>query len=94
MFLVQAALAWLEENQDKSLEEIVASKDEGADEEESGAPSVQAVAAGESAKSLVCNECGKKFRTHDAATFHATKTWVYTLPLPRHIEVDQSRPEH
>jgi hypothetical protein len=28
------------------------------------------------AKSLVCNECGKRFRNHDLATFHATKTYA------------------
>lgn len=26
------------------------------------------------AKSLVCNDCGKKFRNQDLASFHASKT--------------------
>lgn len=29
---------------------------------------------GEEARSLVCNECGKKFRSHAQAEFHASKT--------------------
>lgn len=73
---MQGALTWLEDNQDKSLEELQASQAAtGDDEEEPGVDTTVApVQEGESAKSLVCNECGKKFRTHDQATFHATKT--------------------
>lgn len=64
---MQGALEWLEENQDKSLEDIQASqKDE--DEE---APALK---PGEEARSLVCNECGKKFRSTAQAEFHASKT--------------------
>lgn len=33
-----------------------------------------APAAGEEARSLVCNECGKKFRSKEQAEFHAQKT--------------------
>ena len=29
---------------------------------------------GEEAKSLVCNDCGRKLRSHAQAEFHATKT--------------------
>ncbi len=68
---VQQALNWLEENQDKSTEELKAAQASSADDQEGG-PSMP---SGESAKSLVCNECGKKFRTHDEATFHASKTY-------------------
>ncbi len=68
---VQQALNWLEENQDKSTEELQAAQASAADDQEGG-PSMP---SGESAKSLVCNECGKKFRTHDEATFHASKTY-------------------
>jgi hypothetical protein len=71
---VQQALTWLEENQDKPLEELQAGQ--AADEEQS-TPSVP---SGETAMSLVCNECGKKFRTHDQASFHASKTWVIQTP--------------
>ena len=67
----------MEENQDKPLEELQkAQVDE--DEDEQG-PSINPLAEGESAKSLICNECGKKFRSPDAASYHATKTSVATL---------------
>ncbi|KAH6840658.1 hypothetical protein B0I37DRAFT_220327 [Chaetomium sp. MPI-CAGE-AT-0009] len=70
---LQQALNWLEENQDKPLEELQANQtaaDATAAEEE-GAPSIP---SGETASSLVCNECGKKFRNHAEASFHASKT--------------------
>ncbi|KAJ5474980.1 hypothetical protein N7539_008046 [Penicillium diatomitis] len=66
---LQGALEWLEVNQDKSLEEIKASQAEEADNEEG--PALQ---PGEEARSLVCNECGKKFRSQAQAEFHASKT--------------------
>ncbi|KAK0708793.1 hypothetical protein B0T21DRAFT_376965 [Apiosordaria backusii] len=72
---LQQALDWLEANQDKSLEELQAQNQasgEDDDDEMTGAN----IPSGETAKSLVCNECGKKFRNHDQATFHATKTFV------------------
>lgn len=39
-------------------------------------PSVEPapLVAGEVPRSLVCNECGKKFRSQEQAQFHATKT--------------------
>lgn len=39
-------------------------------------PSVEpaALVAGEVPRSLVCNECGKKFRSQEQAQFHATRT--------------------
>lgn len=66
---MQGALEWLEVNQDKTLEEIKASQSEEADNDE--APALQ---PGEEARSLVCNECGKKFRSQAQAEFHASKT--------------------
>ncbi|KAJ5812252.1 UBX domain protein [Penicillium riverlandense] len=60
------ALEWLETNQDKSLEEI---KAEQPDDEEG--PALQ---PGEEARSLVCNDCGKKFRSQAQAEFHASKS--------------------
>jgi len=56
---------WLEKNQDTPMEELLA-------EEEAG-PSVAEV-EGQVAMSLVCNECGKKFRSHREAEFHGTKS--------------------
>lgn len=77
--LVQQALNWLEENQDKPLEELQANQAtaDAAGAEEEGAASIP---SGETASSLVCNECGKKFRNHAEATFHASKTYT-THPL-------------
>lgn len=66
---LQGALEWLEQNQDKSLEEIKAAS-AGADDDEEG-PALQ---PGEEARSLLCNECGKKFRSQAQAEFHASKT--------------------
>jgi UBX domain-containing protein 1/4 len=62
---VQGALEWLETNQDRSTEDIKA-----ASTEEQG----PVIAHGETARSLVCNDCGKKFRTTAQAEFHASKT--------------------
>ena len=63
---LQGAVDWLEKNQDKSIEELRPTGDE-----EDGAPALQ---PGEEARSLVCNECGKKFRSQAQAEFHASKT--------------------
>ncbi|KAG8404832.1 hypothetical protein J3459_016644 [Metarhizium acridum] len=74
---LQGALQWLEDNQDKSLDEIQANEasKEGEDDEEDAETKakIAELETGQ-ARSLVCNECGKKFRNHDLATFHATKT--------------------
>jgi len=66
---VQAALEWLEANQDKSLDEIKSAATNTKDEE--GAPALK---EGEEPRSLVCNECGKKFSSQAQAEFHASKT--------------------
>ncbi|KAI1639612.1 DNA-binding protein [Biscogniauxia mediterranea] len=60
------ALEWLEKTQDTPLEELL-------EEEESGAKIARAE-DGTIAMSLVCNECGKKFRTQGEAEFHANKS--------------------
>ncbi|CAG7944366.1 unnamed protein product [Penicillium nalgiovense] len=65
---LQGALQWLEDNQDKSLEEIKAQAQKAQDEE---GPALQ---PGEQPRSLVCNECGKKFRGQSQAEFHASKS--------------------
>ncbi|KAK1836020.1 putative UBA/TS-N domain-containing protein [Podospora conica] len=73
---LQGALNWLEENQDKSIEDLTAAAPAAAagDDEEGAGPSITPAPEGENARSLVCNECGKKFRNNDAASFHASKT--------------------
>lgn len=65
---VQQALEWLEKNQDKTMDEIKADEPE----DEAGV-NVDAT-EGADARSLVCNECGKKFRSQNAAEFHASKS--------------------
>ncbi|KXG52521.1 Ubiquitin-associated/translation elongation factor EF1B, N-terminal, eukaryote [Penicillium griseofulvum] len=65
---LQGALQWLEDNQDKSLEEIQTQAQSAQDEE---SPALQ---PGEQPRSLVCNECGKKFRGQSQAEFHASKS--------------------
>ena len=69
--VVQGALEWLEQNQDKSLEEITKPVSTAGNDEDGEAPPLN---PGEEAKSLVCNECGKKFRSQGQAEFHASKT--------------------
>ncbi|QIW97405.1 hypothetical protein AMS68_002923 [Peltaster fructicola] len=58
------AIDWLDKNADKSIEELQA-----AESSESGLPD-----AGPDAKSMVCNDCGKKFRGMTQAQFHAEKS--------------------
>ncbi|KAI8672898.1 hypothetical protein NCS56_00754200 [Fusarium sp. Ph1] len=72
---LQGALQWLEDNQDKPLEEIkaAASDDKEDDEDDDTEAKIAELETGK-AKSLVCNECGKRFRSHDLASYHATKT--------------------
>ncbi|KAH8697230.1 hypothetical protein BGW36DRAFT_397008 [Talaromyces proteolyticus] len=77
---LQAALEWLEANQDKSLEEIKAAGADSSQAEE-GPP----LKDGEEPRSLVCNECGKKFRSHAQAEFHASKT--------QHVDFSESTEE-
>ncbi|KAI9701595.1 MAG: hypothetical protein M1836_001651 [Candelina mexicana] len=67
---LHGAIEWLEQNQDKSMEEIHAISSHEND------PNAEppALQPGETAKSLVCNECGKRFRSQAQAEFHASKT--------------------
>jgi predicted transcriptional regulator len=68
---VQGALQWLEDNQDKPLDEIA-----GEENNDETNPSIEPapLKEGEVARSMVCNECGKKFRSMAQAEFHASKT--------------------
>ena len=70
--VVQGAVDWLEKHQEKTTEEIIASEAEKAETD----PNTEAVALkpGEEAKSLVCNDCGRKLRSVAQAEFHASKT--------------------
>ncbi|KAJ4302400.1 hypothetical protein N0V88_002544 [Collariella sp. IMI 366227] len=69
---LQQALNWLEENQDKPLDELQAAQTVGpAADAGEGASSTP---AGDKAQSLVCKDCGKKFRGQAEASFHASKT--------------------
>lgn len=62
---LQGALEWLEKNQEKSIEDIKAAPTEDQD---------TPLNPGEIARSLICNECGKRFRSTAQAEFHASKT--------------------
>lgn len=79
---MQGALQWLEDNQDKSIDDIkaaaataAANKDEDEDEDETKAKIAELESG--TAHSLVCNDCGKRFRNQDLASYHASKTSVF-----------------
>jgi hypothetical protein len=61
-----SAIDWLDKNADKSVEDL---KAEAADDDDN-----PALEAGEQARSMVCNDCGKKFRGMSQAQFHAEKS--------------------
>ncbi len=82
--VVQGALEWLEKNQDKSTEEISAAEAENKAETDPNTEPA-ALKPGEEAKSLKCNECGRKFRSHAQAEFHATKSG--------HVDFEESTEE-
>lgn len=64
--IVSDAVDWLDKNADKSIDELKA--------EDTAASEAKAQEIAEQAKSYVCNECGKKFRSTAEAEYHATKT--------------------
>ncbi|KAK2625340.1 hypothetical protein QTJ16_005709 [Diplocarpon rosae] len=72
---LQGALTWLEDNADKTIEEIEAANATTTDEEE-GNQSIEAkpLEAGEVAKSMVCDDCGKKLRSMMQAQAHGERT--------------------
>jgi len=61
------AIDWLDKNASKSLEDL-------RNEAEDTANDNPALEAGEQARSMVCNDCGKKFRGMSQASFHAEKS--------------------
>ncbi|KAF2209091.1 hypothetical protein CERZMDRAFT_100841 [Cercospora zeae-maydis SCOH1-5] len=63
---LQGAIDWLDKNADRSIEQIKADEEEDAE-----APQLE---AGETARSMICNECQKKFRSMAQAQFHAEKS--------------------
>jgi len=72
---VQGALQWLEDNQDKTIEQIQAASKPSEDDDETNASIEPApLKDGEVARSMKCNECGKKFRSMAQVEFHASKT--------------------
>ncbi|KAL9593069.1 MAG: hypothetical protein Q9219_007685, partial [cf. Caloplaca sp. 3 TL-2023] len=71
---LQGALEWLEFNQDKSYEDIVATAASPAITKNDSNAEFGVQQDVEEARSLVCNECGKKFRNQAQAEFHASKT--------------------
>jgi hypothetical protein len=75
--IVQGALQWLEDNQDKSMEDITATAAEDKETDPSVEPAP--LKEGEVAQSLKCDECGKKFRSVAQAEFHGSKTCVFHL---------------
>ena len=65
------AIDWLDKNAEKSVDDL---KADDANAVEDGAPADPVLQVGETARSLVCNDCGKKFRSTAQAEFHASKT--------------------
>lgn len=63
---VADAIDWLDKNADKSIDDLKA--------EDTAEAETKAKEAADQARSLVCNECGKKFRGTAQAEYHASKT--------------------
>ncbi|TVY31824.1 Uncharacterized protein LSUB1_G007439 [Lachnellula subtilissima] len=82
---LQGALQWLEDNQDKTIEEITANAPSAEAEETDPAIEPEALKDGEVARSMVCNICQKKFRSMAQAEFHASKT--------EHVDFSESTEE-
>ena len=69
---MQGAIDWLEKYQDKTTADLLASEENAAETD----PNTIAadLKPGEEAKSLKCNECGRKLRSVAQAEFHASKS--------------------
>jgi len=68
---LQDAIDWLEKNQDIPIDELQAAQTANAASTSDEPPALQ---PGEEAHSLVCEDCGKKFRSTAQAEWHASKT--------------------
>jgi hypothetical protein len=68
---VGAAIDWLGDNHEKELDELRGPAPSAETDASIEPPALQ---EGEVAKSMVCNVCGKKFRSMAQAEFHASKT--------------------
>ncbi|ORY65523.1 uncharacterized protein BCR38DRAFT_340658 [Pseudomassariella vexata] len=64
---LEGAMNWLEKTQDTPLDELQ-------EEEKASEVTAASVAEGESAKSIICNDCSKRFRNLELANYHAEKT--------------------
>lgn len=76
---LDSAIEWLDKNADKSVEELQAAqqaKTTAASTSNEDDPNAEppALKEGEVARSLVCNDCGKRFRSNAQAEFHASRT--------------------
>ncbi|KAF7939756.1 hypothetical protein BELL_0015g00360 [Botrytis elliptica] len=73
---LNGALQWLEDNQDKSIAEIRTAEAAAAPDSDETNPNIEPAPLkdGEEAKSMVCTDCGKKFRSMMQVQFHAEKT--------------------
>lgn len=78
---MQDALEWLEVYENKSLEEIRGPTNKVKEVEDDPNEVPPNLVEGEVAKSLVCNDCGKKFRSVAQAEFHGAKTLDFP-PFP------------
>ncbi|KAH8671040.1 UBA/TS-N domain-containing protein [Xylariales sp. PMI_506] len=63
---LEGAMNWLEKTQDTPLEDLL--------EDQADEAATAALEDGQVANSIVCNDCGKKFRSQNLAAFHAEKT--------------------
>lgn len=66
---LQDAIDWLEKHQETSLDELQAAQASASTSDEP--PELK---PGEVAQSLLCEDCGKKFRSQAQAEFHASKS--------------------
>lgn len=68
---LQDAIDWLEKHQDTPISELQAAQASSSAAASDEPPALQ---PGEVAQSLVCEDCGKKFRSQAQAEWHASKT--------------------